>query len=593
TFTVTATDAEGCTGSKAYSLTINCPAITVNPYSLLNGTVGTSYSQTLTASGGTNPYTFAVTSGSLPTGVSLSSSGVISGTPTTVGNFTFTVTATDAQGCTGNRSYTITIDCPTITVSPSTLPNGTVGLSYNQTLTASGGTSPYTFSVTSGSLPPGLTLSSAGLISGTPTTAGSFSFTVTSTDVQNCTGSQSYTVTIDCPTITVNPATLPSGTVGATYNQTITASGGTSPYTFAVTGGALPPGLILSSGGVLSGAPTTVGNFSFTVTATDAQSCTGVRSYTLTINCPTITLSPSSLPNGTVGTPYSQTITASGGTAPYSFNLTSGTLPNGLGLSSSGVLSGTPTEGGGFSFTVTATDAQGCTGSKSYTLTIDCPTITLSSLPNGTVGIAYSQTITASNGTAPYTFAVTSGIVPSGLSLSSSGVLSGTPTAVGNFTFTVTATDVQGCTGNQNYTLTMSCPTITLSGLPNGTVGTPYSETITASGGTAPCTFSQTAGTLPTGLSLSSGGVLSGTPSASGSFSFTVTATDANGCTGSQSYTLMMNCPSITISPASLPNGTVGIAYSQTLTASGGISPYNFAVTGGSLPDGLTLSSSG
>ncbi|MBI4548082.1 MAG: putative Ig domain-containing protein [Ignavibacteriae bacterium] len=593
TFTVTATDAQGCSGSRAYSLTINCPTITVNPSLLPNGTVGTSYSQTLSASGGTSPYTFAVTSGVLPAGLSLSSSGIISGTPTTVGSFTFTVTATDAQNCTGNRSYTLTIDCPTITITPSTLPNGTVGLSYSQTLTASGGTSPYTFSVTGGSLPPGLTLSSSGLLSGTPTTVGNFSFTVTATDTQNCTGSQSYTVVINCPTITVNPATLPSGTVGTAYTQTITATGGTSPYTFSVTSGAVPSGLSLSSSGVLSGTPTSVGNFSFTVTATDDQGCTGVRSYTLTINCPTITLSPSSLPNGTVGSSYNQTITASGGTAPYSFNLTSGTLPDGIGLSSSGILSGTPTETGSFTFTITATDAQGCSGSKSYSLTIDCPVITLSSLSNGTVGIPYSQTITASNGTPPYTFSVTGGTLPTGLSLSSSGVLSGTPTTEGTFTFTVTATDAQGCTGSQSYSLTMSCPTITLSGLPNGTVGTPYSETITASGGTAPYTFSQAGGTLPTGLSLSSGGVLSGTPTASGSFSFTVTVTDANGCTGSQSYTLMMNCPSITISPTSLPNGTVGIAYSQTLTASGGTSPHTFAVTGGSIPDGLTLSSSG
>jgi hypothetical protein len=257
--------------------------IILSPSTLLNGTAGTAYNQTLTASGGKSPYSFAVTSGSLPAGLALSSSGLISGTPTLPGSFTFTITATDASGCTGMKSYTLTINCATITLSPATLPDGTVGATYNQTITASSGTAPYTFAVTSGALPPGITLSSAGLLSGTPTSPGSFPFTVTATDANGCTGSRSYTVLINCATITLSPATLPGGTVGAVYNQTITASGGTAPYTFAVTSGTLPPGLTLSSTGLLSGTPTTAGSFNFTVTATDANGCTGSREYALVI----------------------------------------------------------------------------------------------------------------------------------------------------------------------------------------------------------------------------------------------------------------------------------------------------------------------
>ncbi len=592
-FTVTATDAQGCTGTRSYSLIIDCPTITVSPSTLPNGTVDDVYSQTLTASGGTGPYSFAVTSGTLPAELTLSSSGVLSGTPTTVGTSTFTVTATDAQGCTGTSIYSLTINCPTITVNPSTLPDGTVGDAYDQTISATGGTSSYTFAVTTGSLPPGLTLTTGGSLSGTPTTIGNYSFTITATDAQSCTGSRAYSVTINCPTIAVNPSTLPDGIVGTAYSQTLTGNGGTSPYTFAVTGGSLPTGLTLSSGGSLSGTPTVASNFSFTVTATDAQGCTGVRSYAVAINCPIITLTPSSLPNGIVGVSYTQTISASGGTPSYSFEVTSGTLPSGVALATSGLLSGTSTETGTFTFTVTATDAQGCTGSKSYSLTIDCPTITLSSLLNGTVGVAYTQTITPSGGMAPYTFAVTSGTVPTGLTLSSSGVLSGTPMASGNFVFTVTTTDADNCTGSLGYSLSMDCPTITLSSLPNGTVGSSFNETITASGGTSPYTFSQTSGTLPTGLSLSSGGVLSGTPTVAGNYTFSVTGSDAYGCAGSQSFTLTMSCPSITIAPGSLPNGTVTIPYSQSVSASGGTSPYTFSVTVGSVPPGLTLSSSG
>ena len=240
-----------------------------------------------------------------------------------------------------------------------------------------------------------------------------------------------------CPPVTLSPASLPDGMTGTAYNQAISSSGGTVPYSYAVTSGTPPTGLNLSSTGALSGTPTTSGTFSFTVTATDEHSCTGSQVYAITIapsSCPTITLLPTSLPSGAVGTSYSQTIAASGGITPYSYVKTSGNFPSGLSLSSGGVLSGTPTASGTFTFTVTAMDAHSCTGSQAYSLIINpgsCPTVTLSptSLPDGKVGTAYSQAITASGGTTPYSYAVTSGTLPTGASLSLTGVLSGTCTA--------------------------------------------------------------------------------------------------------------------------------------------------------------------
>ncbi|MFN7973898.1 MAG: Ig domain-containing protein [Acidobacteriota bacterium] len=607
-FTVTATDAGGCTGNRAYQIVINCPGITVSPGSLPNGSIGVPYSQTVTASGGTPPFTFAVTTGALPPGLGLNANtGVVSGIPTTAGTFNFTITATDALGCTGTQAYSIVINCGSVTLNPGTLPSGTVGVPYSQTVTASGGAAPYTFALTAGALPPGLGLNAnTGVISGTPTTAGTYNFTITATDSAGCTGSQAYTVVINCGVVTVNPGTLPNGTVGVPYSQTVTASGGTAPYTFAVTAGALPPGLGLNANtGVVSGTPTTPGTYNFTITATDAVGCTGNQAYAVVISCGTITVSPGALPSGTVGVPYSQTVTASGGTAPYTFAVTAGALPPGLALNgATGVLSGTPTVAGTFNFTVTATDAVGCTGSLAYSLVINppsCPTITLSpaTLPNGQVGTPYSQTISASGGTAPYTFAVTAGALPPGLALNgATGVLSGTPTVAGTYNFTVTATDSAGCAGGLAYQIVVNCPAIAVNpaALPNATVGVAYSQTITASGGVGPYTFAVTAGALPPGLALAAGGVLSGTPTTAGTFNFTVTATDASGCTGNRAYTLVVNppgCPTITVLPASLPNGTVGQAYSQTITASGGAAPYTFGVTAGAVPAGLALSAGG
>lgn len=174
-----------------------------------------------------------------------------------------------------------------------------------------------------------------------------------------------------CPTITLSPASLPGGTTGVAYSQTITASGGASPFTFAITSGAQPTGLNLASNGKLTGTPTANGTFNFDVTATDKNNCTGTKSYSITIGCPNITLSPSSLPSGTINVPYSQTITASGGAAPVTFAITSGAQPTGLNLSSGGVLSGTPTATGPFTFDVTATDNNGCQGTQRYTVTIN------------------------------------------------------------------------------------------------------------------------------------------------------------------------------------------------------------------------------
>ena len=356
-----------------------CPAITLSPASLPSGTVGTAYSQTLTAGGGAAPYTYANTSGLLPAGLSLTSGGHISGTPTAAGTSSFTVTVTDATGCTGSQAYSVTINsvpCPTITLSPTLLPSGMVGTAYYLALNASGGTAPYIYAKTAGTRPPGVSLTSGGLLSGTPTTAGTFNFTVTATDAHGCTGNQAYSIMINsapCPTIMLSPTILPGGTVGTGYSQAITASGGTAPYTFAKTAGTHPPGVSLSSAGLLSGTPTTAGPFSFTVTATDAHGCKGSQVYSITVNnanCPTITLSPTILPNGTVGTGYYLALNASGGTAPYTYAKTAGTHPPGVSVSSGGLLSGTPTAAGTFNFTVTATDAHSCTGSQNYTMTI-------------------------------------------------------------------------------------------------------------------------------------------------------------------------------------------------------------------------------
>ena len=378
----TRTDSNGYhqnTVESEYSTEVSATtqSLTLSPASLPNGVVGEAYSAMISATGGVAPYTFGVTSGTLPVGLSLSSAGVLSGTPTTAGTSDITITATDMNGCTGTRSYSITIlPCPAITLSPASLPNGVVGAAYSATISATGGVSPYTFSVTSGTLPAGLSLSSAGVLSGTPTTAGTSDITITATDINGCTGNRGYSIKISsCPTITLLPASLPNGIAGGAYSVTIRATGGISPYTYQIYSGSLPPGLTLGGNGVLSGIPTTIGSYTFKISSTDKWGCVGISpQYTVNI-CPVITITPDALPSATVSYQYSQTLTAYDGTPPYTFTITSGSLPSGITLSPDGLLSGTPSSYGTFNIIVTATDANGCTGNRNYLFIVNVASV--------------------------------------------------------------------------------------------------------------------------------------------------------------------------------------------------------------------------
>jgi len=169
--------------------------------------------------------------------------------------------------------------------------------------------------------------------------------------------------------VVVSTSSLPVGTTGTGYSSTLAASGGTGNFTWTVTSGSVPTGLSLSSGGVLSGTPSATGSFTFQATATDTASSSGAKSFTVNVATPVV-VSTSSLPAATTGTVYSQTMSATGGTGSYTWTRTSGTLPTGLTLNSSGVLSGTPTASGTFTFTVTATDGAGRTGAKSMSVTV-------------------------------------------------------------------------------------------------------------------------------------------------------------------------------------------------------------------------------
>jgi len=480
-----------------------------------------------------------------------------------------------------------------LSITTASLPADTVGVAYNQTLAATGGSTPYTWSLLSGSLPTGLSLNaSTGAITGTPTASGTSSFTAKVTDNAAATASKALSIAVSAA-ISITTASLPADTVGVAYNQTLTATGGTGALSWSVSAGSLPAGLSLVAGtGAITGTPTTSGTSNFTVTATDTVSATGTKALSIVINA-AISITTSSLPGGTVSAAYSQTLSATGGTGALTWSVNAGSLPAGLSLTSGGAISGTPSASGTSNFTVKATDTVTASATKALSIVISAGlSITTSSLPADTVNVAYNQTLAASGGTTPYTWSLQSGSMPTGLSLNAStGAITGTPTAAGTSSFTAKVTDNVSATATKALSIVINAAiSVTTVSLPNGQLTAAYSQTLAATGGTGALSWSIQTGSLPAGLSLTAGtGAITGTPTATGTSSFTVLATDTVSATATKALSIIVTAAPLSITTTSLPGGTVNSAYNQTLSATGGVTPYTWSISSGSLPAGLSL----
>jgi hypothetical protein len=438
--------------SAPFTFVVSPPALSISPNSSVpSGVVRISYTGLIIATGGTPPYSFKL-NGKLPDGLTLAPGGAIAGTPTTPGRFQFAVIVTDSAGGVAPSGFSITIQAP---LNISGGPSGSVptGTPVSITFTGTGGLPPYLFS-TAGSLPQGTTFS-GGVLSGTPTTVGTFPLRVTITDSTGAVFSKDFTVTVTLPPLSLS-GSLKDGKVGVPYAGQISATGGTGPYSY--TGSGLPDGLSLSAPGAITGTPTVAGQFTLAATVTDSQGATAAGTFRITIVPADLSIVTASLPPGAVGLAYTASLVASGGVPPYVWTVTG--LPDGLTATAAGAISGTPTKAGPFSVVVNVKDAAGTTfaNRQGFILTI-APTpfaITTASAPNGTVGAAYTTSFTAAGGIAPYTFSASG--LPAGLSMSAAGVISGTPTAPGATTIVVTVKDSAGASASKSYAVTIGLP---------------------------------------------------------------------------------------------------------------------------------------
>jgi len=398
---------------------------------------------------------------------------------TTAGTHAFTLraVATNPSGtATFDRSFTVTVTKPTLSLDSTSLNTGLTGTPYYYVATASGGV-PYGITDFYGTphyqwsavgLPSGLTIAAtSGAIAGTPTLGGAYTPTLTVQDATGVTVSKTLALTIPAPALQLRDGGPLAATVGTAYSRVLPIDYGVAPFTGTVTGSpSMPPGLSFSyATRTLSGTPTTAGTYVLTFDMASADGNSGIDTITVAVSAaPAFEIVGSALGTAVRGQAYSGYLITQNGVAPLAW--TADNLPDGLSIHpTTGVISGTPTTVGEFSSWVTATDATSATDSWLAYIRVIAPftlyiiSTTTGQPPDGQVGVAYSSAFTAAGGVLPYAWSWVAGgggAPDFGLSLASgTGVVSGTPTAIGEFPVTVTVTDADGETDSGSFTFTI------------------------------------------------------------------------------------------------------------------------------------------
>ena len=479
---------------------------------------------------------------------------------------------------------------PLTIISTGPLPNAVVGVTYPpRNIAATGGTRPYTWSLVAGlgRLPLGMSLAGIGVVNGIPSETGVFNFTALVSDRAGAEVERAFSLTVAVPSgpydsqfvsqtvpaslnvgqqFTVNMKWLNTGTqvwdpfLGFKVRSQNPANNTTWGGSAVTPAGGVPPGQMLNL--IFTGvAPSSAGPYNFQwQLSQDGTSLFGEVSANINIMVsdpnPPLVNSPSSI-TAVLGASFTFQLGVTGGTPPFAWSVASGALPGGLGLNStSGAVTGTPSVQGDFAATFKVTDAQARSAQKQITITVGPPALTITSgaIPAAQNGSAFSYQLAAAGGKPPYHWAVTGGALPAGLSLAAtSGIISGTPSAAGNFNFTVDVTDADSHTSRKGLSITVTPAPLKIGAVTSldALKGTAFNYLPTATGGTPPYAWSISAGTLPAGLALNaSTGALTGSPSAIGTFSFALSVRDQSSATASASIQIKV------IDPETIPEIT-------------------------------------
>lgn len=537
------------------------PGLTITSSNLLpDGRINLAYSTVLTAEGGSGyQWSLLPDPGQSLPGLTLSPSGVLSGVPTAVGTYQFTARVTTrVDGIEESVAQRLTFQVlpRTLQVLAGTcpLPEATEGVSYRQTLRAAGAAGPYLWSWGENGVSPvaGLQMSEDGVLSGSPTIGGSYNFLLRvagtpRSDVEPATRSCSLTVRPRLTQLTLAACPSEWATEGVAYDELVQAGGGPLPYRWTALG-ALPPGVGLSGAGRLAGIPTATGRFVYALEVGDATGRTSRLTCDLTVGAPGLNLQTACpLAPVETGQPVRVNLQASGGLAPYHWSSV-GTLPPGIALSPDGELRGTANAAGAYQFQVVVRDREGLSAGKPCALSVGRAALSIAScpLPPAQLGQSYEARLSADGGVSPYVWTF-SGAVPSGLTVSSEGLLSGVPTVPGASTFTVAVRDGRGLVATQQCDHFVTPRPLRILGdcpLPDATVGSFYRAHALPDGGVPPYRF-RAEGQLPTGLTLGADGWFSGTPGMPREGEVTIVLEDARHAGVRRTCSLAAKLPSL------------------------------------------------
>jgi len=566
---------------------------------------GEPIAKTLRASGGAPPVLWNA-SGNMPAGVTLNpEKGELQGTPTRAGSFEVVFKATDAKFKSTTKNATIRVAVDPVSITATTLPPAKQGVPYSAEIPTSGGVLPVGLSLKSGSvLPPGLSLEK-GRILGTPSTAGIFSFTVVAEDSNAPARSQSeksFSLEVSSYGMEIHPEPAAiSGKVKESLSVPFTATGGQPPYKWSATG-SLPRGLSLNqTSGILEGSPSTLGNHTLMIRLVDAAGIAVTRNAALTITADPLTIDHAGAQFTTMaGADLLWQIPVRGGLPPYKIAIAEGgTLPPGLYLSEyapPGRIIGEPRSEGTFTFNVIAKDALGQQIEGNATITVTPYNLAIADIApvEGKFNEPLKMTPSASGGVPPLVWSI-QGKLPKGLTLDiRNGEISGSPLSVGTFDFAFKVTDGKNKSFSKNATIrTTADPlAITTQSLPAAKAGVPFHTEMTTTGGVPPVNLALKSGEhLPPGLALGKGAI-SGTPSAAGTFTFTISAGDANTPAPSRlekTFTLEIASYGMEISSGpALISGKVKEPLSVEFQVSGGAPPYRWTASG-DMPEGVSI----
>ncbi|GAB3028156.1 hypothetical protein GCM10027185_30340 [Spirosoma pulveris] len=619
------------TASVIYTAPAACTICTLNitTSSLPAAVVGTAYNQSVVATGGTQPYTFLVSDGSLPVGMSLNgSTGLLSGTPTMAGTYTFNITVFDGANCSSIMALTLQVaGGPVCNLVATAVPgdcnpqNNTYILTgtISATNTAIFGVGVQSLTITDGQAITYATLNGDGPVSYTLTGLNSDGLRHRVTAVNSGTVCSlaivDYYAPLSCTyTMGVTVSTPVCNSATNQYTATATVSLANSPAgTLTLTDN----GAIVGSVQLVAGQPSA----SFTVSGPSNASShnviaslngqTTTTTYTAPTACTVCSLSftTTSLPNAQVGTAYSQALTAMGGSTPYTYALVSGSLPAGLSLNpATGVISGTPTTTGASTILVNVSDAKNCSALLTLTMQVaSAPVCSLvATAAAGSCNPATNQytltgSVSATNGAASQSLTIAVGSVSTVVTLTGNGPVNYTLNGLTSDGLAKTVSVISSATACGSTTTTYTAPAACRLSMAVA-VSTPVCNSVTnqyTATGTVSLTNSPAATITVTdnGTTIGTITVTAGQPSASFTVSGPSNASShnviasLNGQTATTTYTAPTACTvcSLSFTTTSLPNAQVGTAYSQALTAMGGSTPYTYALVSGSLPAGLSL----